>query len=30
MNPLYLITGLITVTLLIYLVVALLKPEWFE
>ena len=30
MNALYLITGLITVVLFIYLVVALLKPEWFE
>lgn len=29
MNGLYLITGLITVALLIYLVAALLKPEWF-
>jgi K+-transporting ATPase KdpF subunit len=30
MNALYLIAGLITVALFIYLVVALLKPEWFE
>jgi K+-transporting ATPase KdpF subunit len=30
MNPFYLITGLITLTLFIYLVIALLKPEWFE
>jgi len=30
MNILYLITGLITLALFIYLVVALLKPEWFE
>ena len=30
MNLLYLITGLITLSLFIYLVVALLKPEWFE
>jgi len=30
MNLLYLITGLITLTLFIYLVIALLKPEWFE
>jgi K+-transporting ATPase KdpF subunit len=30
MNALYLITGLITLALFIYLVVALLKPEWFE
>ncbi len=29
MNPLYLIAGLITLGLLIYLVLALLKPEWF-
>jgi K+-transporting ATPase KdpF subunit len=29
MNWLYLIAGLITVTLFIYLVLALLKPEWF-
>jgi K+-transporting ATPase KdpF subunit len=30
MNTLYLITGLITLALFIYLVIALLKPEWFE
>jgi K+-transporting ATPase, KdpF subunit len=30
MNALYLITGLITLGLFIYLVIALLKPEWFE
>jgi K+-transporting ATPase KdpF subunit len=30
MNILYLITGLITLALFIYLVVALLKPEKFE
>jgi K+-transporting ATPase KdpF subunit len=30
MNVLYLITGLITLALFIYLVLALLKPEWFE
>lgn len=29
MNPLYLITGLIALGLLIYLVLALVKPEWF-
>ena len=29
MNPTYLIAGVITVALLIYLVLALLKPEWF-
>jgi len=30
MNLFYLITGLITLGLFIYLVLALLKPEWFE
>ena len=30
MNALYLITGLITLSLFIYLVIALLKPEKFE
>jgi K+-transporting ATPase KdpF subunit len=30
MNALYLITGLITLGLFIYLVIALLKPERFE
>jgi len=30
MNILYLITSLITLALFIYLVIALLKPEWFE
>jgi len=29
MNPLYVITGLIALGLLVYLVAALLKPEWF-
>jgi K+-transporting ATPase KdpF subunit len=29
MNLLYLITGVITLALFIYLVLALLKPEWF-
>jgi K+-transporting ATPase KdpF subunit len=29
MNILYLITGVIAVCLFIYLVLALLKPEWF-
>jgi len=29
MNPLYLIAGVITIGLLIYLMLALLKPEWF-
>jgi K+-transporting ATPase KdpF subunit len=30
MNSLYLITGIITLALFIYLVIALLKPEKFE
>jgi K+-transporting ATPase KdpF subunit len=30
MNLLYLITGLITLALFVYLVIALLKPEKFE
>ncbi|MFZ1042479.1 MAG: potassium-transporting ATPase subunit F [Anaerolineales bacterium] len=29
MNVLYLIVGLITLALFIYLVLALVKPEWF-
>jgi K+-transporting ATPase KdpF subunit len=29
MSPLYLIAGVITLGLFIYLVLALLKPEWF-
>ena len=29
MNLLYLVTGLITLALLVYLVLALLKPDWF-
>ena len=29
MNILYLVTGLITLGLFVYLVLALLKPEWF-
>jgi K+-transporting ATPase KdpF subunit len=29
MNWLYVTTGIITLILLIYLVLALLKPEWF-
>jgi len=29
MNILYLIAGLITLALFVYLVLALLKPEWF-
>lgn len=30
MNVMYFFTGLIALGLLIYLVVALLKPEWFS
>ena len=30
MNWLYLIVGLIAVGLLVYLIAALLKPEWFS
>jgi K+-transporting ATPase KdpF subunit len=30
MTAIYLISGLITFALFIYLVIALLKPEWFE
>ena len=30
MNLMYVIIGIITVALLIYLIVALLKPEWFS
>lgn len=29
MNALYLISGLIALALLVYLVLALLNPEWF-
>jgi K+-transporting ATPase KdpF subunit len=29
MNPLYLIVGLITTALFVYLVLALVKPDWF-
>ena len=29
MSVLYLITGVITLILFVYLVLALLKPEWF-
>ncbi len=29
MSGLYLVAGIITVALLVYLVLALLKPEWF-
>ena len=30
MNSLYVISGVIALALTVYLVVALLKPEWFE
>jgi K+-transporting ATPase KdpF subunit len=30
MHPLYIILGIIALALLIYLVLALLKPEWFK
>jgi len=29
MNVLYVVTGVITLLLMVYLVLALLKPEWF-
>jgi len=29
MDPLYLIAGIISIALLVYLLLALLKPEWF-
>ncbi len=29
MNPLYLIIGVVALGLLLYLVLALVKPEWF-
>ena len=29
MNVLYIITGVITLILFVYLILALLKPEWF-
>jgi K+-transporting ATPase KdpF subunit len=29
MNALYVVTGIITLALFVYLVLALLKPEWF-
>jgi len=29
MNPLYLITGIVALGVLLYLVLALVKPEWF-
>jgi len=30
MNGSYIVTGLIALALLVYLILALLKPEWFE
>jgi K+-transporting ATPase KdpF subunit len=30
MNALYLLAGLISFGLLVYLLLALMKPEWFE
>ncbi|MGP8079997.1 MAG: K(+)-transporting ATPase subunit F [Dehalococcoidales bacterium] len=30
MNVLYIITGIISVIILVYLILALLKPEWFK
>ncbi len=30
MNTLYIIAGVVALLLFIYLVLALLKPEWFE
>ncbi|MFY9813639.1 MAG: K(+)-transporting ATPase subunit F [Dehalococcoidales bacterium] len=30
MNVLYLVAGIISAVLLIYLMLALLKPEWFK
>jgi K+-transporting ATPase KdpF subunit len=29
MNILYIVTGVVTLILFVYLVLALLKPEWF-
>ncbi len=29
MNPLYLIVGVVALGLMLYLVLALVKPEWF-
>jgi K+-transporting ATPase KdpF subunit len=29
MTPLYILTGLTALALLVYLILALLKPEWF-
>jgi len=30
MNILYIVSGMISFSLLVYLVLALLKPEWFK
>jgi K+-transporting ATPase KdpF subunit len=30
MNILYIVSGLISLGLLVYLILALLKPEWFK
>jgi K+-transporting ATPase KdpF subunit len=30
MNALYIVSGVIAFILLVYLVLALMKPEWFE
>ena len=30
MNILYVVSGMISIGLLVYLVLALLKPEWFK
>jgi len=30
MTGIYIVTGLIALALLVYLILALLKPEWFE
>jgi K+-transporting ATPase KdpF subunit len=30
MNVLYIVAGIISLILLVYLVLALLKPEWFK
>jgi K+-transporting ATPase KdpF subunit len=30
MNLFYLVAGLVALSLLVYLILALLKPEWFE
>lgn len=30
MNPIYAVCGLVALLLLIYLILALLKPEWFR